>query len=374
MDEGKNTCEAKRQRLNADEDDKCFCTGLEDRNIIRLNSEQLKCSGIGESGRCSYECKPGYDEQPKHDLECVQSDGRLNWNVDEDIRCELEACPDDGIFEMRTPHPTAPNEKLTAMVVKFDTTRKIPFWSAAMFQTDGFGADFTHLPAKIYPGRSADFYKHPCPSLKNLQADRNSYPNTGWDRGHLTPAQAVRWSEKASRIVNLYINVAPQERIANQGMWKFIEASTYCIAEKTHSLVVTGTCTGIIDVWEDGVGIPPCFWKMIRYQDENFEHHVVGFIADNNKLPDAEGEDFKKRLRQTLTPRTQDEVLSYSGISSSPFEEGAVQRIPLPTPDGADVKRLDPRKCAGAKQLPSEIFDQWNNAMDPDGKDYKMNE
>lgn len=55
-----------------------------------------------------------------------------------------------------------------------------------------------------------------CLDLQFDQSNSNAFSNTGWNKGHLTPARVVRWSPKATRSVNLYINVAPQDDVTNK--------------------------------------------------------------------------------------------------------------------------------------------------------------
>lgn len=184
---------------------------------------------------------------------------------------------------MSTPKPDSETE-ITAYVVYFDAARKIPHWSVALHGSEEFGRlDLTALSLKE---RHKSYLKHPCKELTRSQANQNMYRNSGWNAGHLTPARNIRWSLKASRSVNLFVNLAPQDPITNQQVWETLESQASCSGKKLRSIIATGTCKSEIDKM-NSVSVPKCFWKMLCYVKDG-DHHVVGFLADNRYVTQTE--------------------------------------------------------------------------------------
>lgn len=159
----------------------------------------------------------------------------------------------------------------------------------------------TGLTLKKSAGRHGSFLKHPCPELRSHQANDMSYLRTGWNKGHLTPARVIRWSLKATRSVNLYVNVAPQDPVTNQRIWETIEDNAFCTGKKTRSIIATGTCEKSVENM-NGVAIPDCFWKMLCYVQDG-QHQVVGFVVENSRLDSKDKTSIEQR-RQVFHNKT----------------------------------------------------------------------
>lgn len=237
-----------------EDDDTKFCPKFTFQNLLKKSKTHTsQCERIREGRTCDFECNPGYDEKPDHHVKCIKSADKLRWNQ-QGSRCEAESCVAKGagnyLIVLSTPKPRAPNgKKMTAYVILYNKNRKIPTWSVALHDSSEFGlTDLTGLTARESAGRHGSFLKHPCSELRLDQANDQSYASTGWQKGHLTPARVIRWSLKATRSVNLYVNVAPQDGVTNEQIWERIEDNAFCTAQKIRSIVATGTCAGMWNI------------------------------------------------------------------------------------------------------------------------------
>lgn len=267
-----------------DEDDTKFCKKLTFKNLLKKSkAHKHQCGKTRKNMKCDFECDPGYEEKPSQRLECVTRGDKLQWN--HQGSCVPETCIVNGISHLivlTTPKPESSSSKrITAYIILYNKDRKIPTWSVALHDSSEFGLfDLTGLSLEDSAGRYGSFLKHPCPELKSHQANDKAYNAAGWDRGHLTPARVIRWSNKATRSVNLYVNVAPQDPYTNRHIWEDIEDNAFCTGKKLRTIVATGTCSKNIGEIKNDVKIPSCFWKMLCYV-RNGEHHVVGFVIEN---------------------------------------------------------------------------------------------
>ncbi|XP_037026666.1 uncharacterized protein LOC119067666 isoform X2 [Bradysia coprophila] len=370
----KSDCDDDDDDSDDDDDNTKFCPKLTFKNLLkksRTNTAQCKRRRVGQ--HCDFECDPGYDEKPDHRVKCDKSGGTLRWNQ-QGNRCEAESCSVRGVHNLiviSTPKPGAPNgKKMTAYVILFNKSRKIPTWSVALHDSSEFGlTDLTGLTASESAGRHASFLKHPCPELVSNQANDQSYARSGWEKGHLTPARVIRWSLKASRSVNLYVNVAPQDSVTNQQIWERIEDNAFCTGKKLRSIVATGTCSASIGSIKNGVDIPACFWKMICYVRDG-QHHVVGFVIQNTKLSSSDKASIDSRREDSFIPRSQSYVIAHAAISptKNPFLLSAPdvlrnREVFSLGPGIEGIVSVQPLLCAAALSLTADEEKQWKDGM-----------
>ncbi len=215
------------------------CDELSIRNILKVGKRK-QCFNIPEKRTCEFECSPGYDEKPDYKVTCIKRGDKLQWRP-QDSHCELESCVASGFksyyIVMSTPGGLN-GKKMTAYTVMYNKERKIPAWTVALH-------DKTNAIPRVPRHRS--YLKHHCTELSSDQPNTNSYVFKGqtWDKGHLTPSEVIRWSHKASQSVNLFVNLAPQDPVTNQRIWRDVERNAFCTAKKFQSIVVTGTCAGL---------------------------------------------------------------------------------------------------------------------------------
>lgn len=132
----------------------------------------------------------------------------------------------------------------------------------------------------------------------------------------MTPANVARWSPKAKKVINLFINLAPQDHWTNIAPWKQLEAHVECFAGSHPSIVATGVCLdgATEETKKGGLVVPKCFWKMVCYKDEKGNEQVVGFMHKNTK-------NYVKGARQkeVFTPVSQADIKAVMTGGSLPL-------------------------------------------------------
>ncbi|GIV30145.1 MAG: endonuclease [Bacteroidia bacterium] len=131
--------------------------------------------------------------------------------------------------------------------------------------------------------RKNKFFPDPLlPAITQLDKD---YKNSGFDKGHLVPANDMSFSGIAMQESFYYTNVAPQEPSFNRGIWKRLEEQTRKWAGQYPSLVVV--CGAILSDTLPVMGIhqisvPYYFYKIIACLSCK-EPNAIGFIMPNRK-------------------------------------------------------------------------------------------
>ena len=157
-----------------------------------------------------------------------------------------------------------------------NATHKVPDWVAY------------HLTAEKMQGthpRSDDF--RPDPDLeKGKRAEKKDYKRSGYDRGHMAPAGAMKWSERAMSESFLLSNMAPQVGIGfNRHIWKSLEGKvrTWTV-DRGELYVVTGPIyEGTIStIGRNKVSAPSHFYKVIF---DPVKVEAIAFILPNKSNP-----------------------------------------------------------------------------------------
>jgi len=161
-----------------------------------------------------------------------------------------------------------------------NSTHKVPDWVAYHLVKD-----------RIISGnvpRSDDF--RPDPDLEpGDRAELKDYKGSGYDRGHMAPAGAFKWSERAMSESFLLSNMAPQVGPSfNRGIWATLEAKVREWATSRGELyVVTGpiyATTNVKRVGTNNVSVPTHFYKVIF---DPIRVEAIAFILPNEKNPSS---------------------------------------------------------------------------------------
>jgi len=211
------------------------------------------------------------------------------------------------------------------MLIKYDQKRKLPFSSTALHD------QLNTVKAIVRASVSEPFgpLNETCPSLKvptnqfnctggismNDAQKLKASPRYTWDRGHLTPANPMRFSEDALNKTFVCVNLAPQDSWTNQNSWMNIEVFTENKLKETNGYVMTGLCSqnNTIDgpVTYKGYIIPQCYWKLACYKDKTSKvAKVVGYIGENTLVNFSDSVAQAARNTATFTPRSQSEILA----------------------------------------------------------------
>ena len=108
------------------------------------------------------------------------------------------------------------------------------------------------------------------------------YKESGYDRGHMTPAMDMRWDKTAMEECFLMTNICPQDHGLNDGEWRVMEEAIHRKwANKYGRLViVTGPifADDMPTFGKKGIAVPPRFFKVVYAPDQNYS---VAFVFDN---------------------------------------------------------------------------------------------
>lgn len=186
-----------------------------------------------------------------------------------------------------------------------DPNHKIPDWVAY------------HLTKEKVSGthpRSNNF--KPDPDLESgKRAELKDYKGSGFDRGHMAPAAAMKWDERAMNESFFLSNMAPQVGIGfNRHIWKSLETRVRkWTVERGELYVVTGPIFNgtFTTIGDNQVSVPTHFYKVIF---DPIRVEVIAFILKNEKLK-------TKDLPNFIT--TVDEVEGLTGLDFlSEIEDG----------------------------------------------------
>lgn len=84
--------------------------------------------------------------------------------------------------------------------------------------------------------RTNDF--RPDPELPSTSSDMKDYSKSGYDKGHLAPAEDMRYSAKAESESFFMSNMSPQIQGFNRGIWSRLERQIRRFAHEEGSIVV----------------------------------------------------------------------------------------------------------------------------------------
>ena len=103
------------------------------------------------------------------------------------------------------------------------------------------------------------------------------YTNSGYDRGHLVPAEDMAYSQKSIQSTFYYINAIPQDPTLNRSVWKQYEDYVRDISQKDSVIVICGGC--------DYKGLIPqrCFKLVYNLKTKRCIYSIL-FYNDNSRM------------------------------------------------------------------------------------------
>lgn len=153
--------------------------------------------------------------------------------------------------------------------------------------------------------RTDDFREDP--NIITFSALPSDYSRSGYDRGHLAPAEDMKFSEVTMRDSFYMSNMSPQKPVFNRGVWKKLEKEVRRYAYNEGSVfVITGPILerGLKKIGEaNKVSVPRRFFKIVY--DETPPRKMIAFILPN--------EGTVQSLTSFVT--TVDEVEQLSGLN-----------------------------------------------------------
>ena len=152
--------------------------------------------------------------------------------------------------------------------------------------------------------RTDDFREDP--NIVTFSALPSDYSRSGYDRGHLAPAEDMKFSETTMRDSFYMSNMSPQKPDFNRGVWKKLEKEVRRFAYNEGSVfVITGPILerGLKKIGRaNKVSVPRRFFKIVY--DETPPRKMIAFVLPN--------EGSTQPLSSFVT--TVDEVESLSGL------------------------------------------------------------
>jgi endonuclease G len=127
----------------------------------------------------------------------------------------------------------------------------------------------------------------PDPALQKGAAENWDYSESGYDRGHIVPAEDMDFSEEAMQESFFMSNVSPQLPEFNRGIWKKLEnAVRKNASKKSNLIIISGSIftDGELTEINNGVAVPSYFYKILFYE-EGSKKSAIAFV-----LPHAESQ------------------------------------------------------------------------------------
>lgn len=129
--------------------------------------------------------------------------------------------------------------------------------------------------------RSNNF--RPDPSVPGGSADNADYEGSGYDRGHLAPAEDLSYSSSSMNESFFYSNMSPQVPAFNRGVWRRLEELVRFWATAYDSVyIVSGPVlsAGLPVIGPHHVAVPQQYYKVVlRYGASGTEG--IGFLLRN---------------------------------------------------------------------------------------------
>jgi endonuclease G len=158
--------------------------------------------------------------------------------------------------------------------------------------------------------RSDDF--RPDPDLpKGQRSELSDYRNSGYDKGHLAPAEDMRRDRETESETFLLSNIAPQVGIGfNRAVWKELESKVRIWAKDRRNIyVITGPIYDGLDqktIGPNKVVVPTHFYKIVISSTKTGQGlDAIAFIIPNKENPNG-------ILSQFIT--TIDEIENETGL------------------------------------------------------------
>ena len=179
------------------------------------------------------------------------------------------------IDALEIPEPIEGNEVVQhkAYTLSFNPQYKIASW-VAYLQTGKHSQNATEV-------RTNNFTDDPL--LHSSEARDEDYNHSGYDRGHLAPAEDMAWSKETMQESFYYSNMVPQDPKFNRGVWRRLEELVrYWSLAYDSIYIVTGPVftQSMSTIGSDKIAVPEKFYKVILEYNQK-EARGIGFILSN---------------------------------------------------------------------------------------------
>jgi len=124
------------------------------------------------------------------------------------------------------------------------------------------------------------------------------YSESGYDRGHIIPAEDMDFNEEAMQESFYMSNISPQLPGFNRGIWKKLENTVRKnAARKGDLIIITGSIftDGELTEINNGVAVPSHFFKVLLHEEDN-KKSAIAFV-----LPHAESQSSLSEFVMTVS-------------------------------------------------------------------------
>ena len=176
-----------------------------------------------------------------------------------------------GVKNVRLPH--------TAYISYFNTKHRIPncviyeLTATQVAQCDAPGAE---------KRKNYQFNADPMCSASPQWSD---YKHSGYDRGHMAPANDMKWS-KTSMEESFYMTyICPQLHALNDGCWRKLELAIHRWAKRDKRLIIAAgpVLKNVMHTIgpDRNISVPAAFYKVVYAPNQG---RAIGFIFNNEKI------------------------------------------------------------------------------------------
>ncbi len=160
--------------------------------------------------------------------------------------------------------------KYSSYEVMFDTIECAPVYSAYIITK----SEISHHSIKRAKERFKNDKSVSCVKVKN-------YTNSGYDKGHLTPAADMEYSQQSMDDCFYITNICPQLHDFNAGIWEHLEMKVRDWAEKYDSLLIISAPVLETCIKKGNLTVPTQFYKIIYSIQQNT---ATAFLMDANLI------------------------------------------------------------------------------------------
>ena len=134
-------------------------------------------------------------------------------------------------------------------------------------------------------------------AIKTGSSSVKDYVGSGYDRGHLAPANIFRYDADAEKESFRMSNIIPQPPAVNRGAWKHIEEYVESLTLYYKKIYVITGCVVFAHPYRIGqnkVAVPDLMYKIVYDKNKQF---IVAFLVPNEERNDFRLDDFKTSLQ-----------------------------------------------------------------------------
>ncbi len=197
--------------------------------------------------------------------EVLHYDGATAGNSLLDVRIPA------GVKNVRLPH--------TAYISYFNTKHRIPncviyeLTATQVAQCDAPGAE---------KRKNYQFNADPMCSDSPQWSD---YKHSGYDRGHMAPANDMKWSKTSMEESFYMTNICPQLHALNDGCWRKLELAIHRWAKRDKRLIIAAgpVLKNVMQTIgpDRNISVPAAFYKVVYAPNQG---RAIGFIFNNEKI------------------------------------------------------------------------------------------